>query len=110
MVYVMWGSTYLAIRYTIESVPPLLAAGLRFVVAGLLLAMLLLVLAKRNVWRMNRRQLGTALLAGLLLIAGGNGLVTVAEQHVSSGLAALLLAGPGVGGTVGNEWWDRGWC
>ncbi len=143
VVYVMWGSTYLAIRYTIESVPPALAAGLRFVVAGLLLAVLVLVLAKRRVCRMDRRQLGTALLAGMLLIAGGNGLVTIAEQHVSSGLAALLiasvplyivllrrfvgdrprvttlvgvavglaglaallLAGPGVGGTVGNAWW-----
>jgi drug/metabolite transporter (DMT)-like permease len=92
VVYVMWGSTYLAIRYTIESVPPTLAAGLRFVVAGALLAVLLLVFAKRAVWRMNRREFGTSLLAGLLLIAGGNGLVTVAEQHITSGLAALLIA------------------
>ena len=92
VVYVVWGSTYLAIRFTIESMPPLLSAGARFLLAGLLLAALVALLSGRSALRMTRAQLGTAALIGLLLPAWGNGLVVVAEQHVSSGLAALLVA------------------
>ncbi|WP_121012588.1 EamA family transporter [Saccharothrix australiensis] len=87
VVYVVWGSTYVAIRFTIETIPPLLSAGTRFLAAGLVLALVL-----RGRMRMTGPQLRTAVLVGLLLPVWGNGLVVVAEQSVSSGLAALLVA------------------
>src|SRR4051794_19534057 len=92
VVYVVWGSTYLAIRFTVESMPPLLSGGLRFVIAGLVLVVAVLVFAGPGALRMNRAQLGSAVLIGLLLPAWGNGMVVIAEQHVASGLAALLVA------------------
>ncbi|HET9139908.1 EamA family transporter [Actinophytocola sp.] len=92
VVYVVWGSTYLAIRFTVESMPPLLSGGLRFVIAGLVLVLAVLVLAGRGALRMTRAQLGSAVLIGLLLPAWGNGMVVIAEQHLASGLAALLVA------------------
>ena len=90
IVYVIWGSTYLAIRVMVEDVPPLLGAGLRFVVAGV--AMLAFLAARGRDVRVSRRGLLAAATVGVLLLAGGNGLVTVAEQDVPSGLAALLIA------------------
>jgi drug/metabolite transporter (DMT)-like permease len=92
VVYVVWGSTYLAIRFTVDSMPPLLSGGLRFLIAGLILLLAVLVLAGSGALRMSRAQLGSALLIGLLLPAWGNGMVVLAEQHVASGLAALLIA------------------
>jgi len=91
-VYVIWGSTYLAIRVMVETVPPLLGAGVRFVLAGALL--LVAVGARRGFasLRMSRRHLAITALVGILLAAGGNGLVTVGEQDVPSGLAALIVA------------------
>ena len=91
IVYVVWGSTYLAIRYAIEGFPPLLSGGLRFAVAALLMLGYLLV-RRPAALRATRAQLTTAAVSGILLLAGGNGLVTVAEQRVDSGLAALLIA------------------
>ena len=91
IVYLVWGSTYLAIRVMVETVPPLLGAGARFAIAG---AVLLLVLR----WRLGagaiRPTRGALLGAGLvgLLLPGANAVVSVAEQHVPSGLAALLIA------------------
>lgn len=92
VVYVVWGSTYLAIRFTVVSMPPLLSGGLRFLLAGLVLAVAVLIFAGRGALRMNLRQLGTAVLIGLLLPAWGNGMVVIAERQVASGLAALLIA------------------
>src|SRR4051794_18890795 len=91
-IYVIWSSTYLAIRLMVETVPPALGAGLRFVLAGG--AMLAFLVARRGVAgvRVRPAQLGWAALVGTLLAAGGNGLVTIAEQDVPSGLAALLIA------------------
>ena len=92
-VYVVWGSTYLAIRVMVETVPPALGAGARFSLAGAIL--LTAVAARRGRAAIRLEGLGQAALAGLigtLLAAGGNGLVTVAEQDVPSGLAALLVA------------------
>jgi drug/metabolite transporter (DMT)-like permease len=88
-IYLVWGSTYLAIRFAIETLPPLLTAGMRFVIAG----PLLYVWARRSGGsRPTRRQwLATAIVGGLLLL-GGNGLVTWSEVRVSSGLTALLVA------------------
>jgi drug/metabolite transporter (DMT)-like permease len=89
-VYLIWGSTYLAIRVMVEDIPPLLGAGVRFVLAG---GVMLAVLAARgHSIRVPRKALAGAALIGLLLPAGGNGVVTLAERHVPSGLAALLIA------------------
>lgn len=92
VVYVLWGSTYLANRLIIATVPPLLSGGLRFLVGGALLALVVLAVAGRAAFRMTRSQLGTTALTGVLLPAWGNGLVTLGQQQVASGLAALLIA------------------
>ena len=92
-IYLIWGSTYLAIRLMVETVPPALGAGARFVLAGAL--MLGLLAARRGgprALRIPRTQLLWCVVVGTLLAAGGNGLVTVAERDVPSGLAALLIA------------------
>jgi drug/metabolite transporter (DMT)-like permease len=91
-VYVVWGSTYLGIRYVVGTMPPFIGAGIRFVVAGLLMLGALVALRGRAALRMTRTQLGTGALVGVLLLCGGNGLVAVGEQRVPSGLAALLVA------------------
>jgi drug/metabolite transporter (DMT)-like permease len=91
IVYVVWGSTYLAIRYAIAGFPPLLSAAVRFLVAALL--MLAYLAARRPAaLRASRTGTVTAAVSGVLLLAGGNGLVTIAEQRVDSGLVALLIA------------------
>jgi drug/metabolite transporter (DMT)-like permease len=92
VVYVVWGSTYLAIRVMVETIPALLGAGVRFVIAG---ALLLAVLAARGGLqrlRLQRAMLARLAVIGTLLVFGGNGLVTIAEKHVPSGLTALLIA------------------
>ncbi|MER6825194.1 EamA family transporter [Streptosporangium sp. NPDC000563] len=92
IVYVVWGSTYLAIMITIETIPPLLSGAVRFVTAALVLGLVVLLVKGRDAFRMTWREAGGATLVGLLLLNGGNGMVAVAEQHISSGLAALLVA------------------
>ena len=93
LVYVLWGSTYLGIRYAVETMPPLLSASSRFAVAGLLLAGWLALRRGRVAFRATRRQLLHAAVVGVLLLAGGNGLVTIAEERgLPSGLTALLVA------------------
>ncbi|WP_433249276.1 EamA family transporter [Streptosporangium sp. CA-135522] len=92
IVYVVWGSTYLAIRIVIETIPPLFSGAMRFTTAALILGAAVFLLRGRQAFRMGWRELGGAALVGLLLLNAGNGLVAVAEQHISSGLAALLVA------------------
>ncbi|WP_082526536.1 EamA family transporter [Kitasatospora sp. MBT63] len=92
IVYVVWGSTYLAIRVVVETMPPLLSASARFSAAAPLLALLLVWRQGVGALRVTRRQLGSAVLVGLLLLVGGNGLVVLAERSVPSGMAALLVA------------------
>ena len=87
-VYIVWGSTYLAIRFAVETIPPFLHAGLRFLISGLVLV----------IWR---RAAGDAMptpsqwkslaIIGTLLLLGGNSLVAVAEQRIASGVAALII-------------------
>ncbi len=89
VVYVIWGSTYLAIAIAVQTLPPLFSAGLRFCVAGLVLVGLV---AARRAVRVGRDQLLAAGSVGLLLIVGGNGFVVLAERTVPSGLAALIVA------------------
>ena len=89
-VYVVWGSTYLAIRFALEGGwPPLLMAGLRFIAAGLALYGFL---RWRGVAPPTRAQWRNAGFVGLLLLGMGNGLVCIAQQTVSSGLAAVAVA------------------
>lgn len=92
IVYVVWGSTYLAIKVLVRSAPPLLSAGSRFLVAGLLLGLILGLRSGFGRLRVTRRQLASCALLGLLLPLGGNGLVTLAERDVASGIAALVVA------------------
>lgn len=88
-VYIIWGSTYLAIRFAIESIPPLLMAGVRFLVAG---GILYAWVRARGFPRPTRRQWRDAAVVAALMLVGGNGAVVIAEQWVPSGLAALLVA------------------
>src|SRR5512136_2239480 len=87
-VYTVWGSTYLAIRYAVETIPPFLMAGTRFLLAGAIL----------YIWRRSagdpaptRGQWLRASIVGLLLLLCGNGLLSLAEQKVASGIAALII-------------------
>jgi drug/metabolite transporter (DMT)-like permease len=89
IVYVVWGSTYLAIRVMVRTIPPLLGAGLRFALAGAVV-LAVLKLRGRDV-SISRGQVRAAALIGLLL-PGANAVVAVAEQEVPSGIAALLVA------------------
>ncbi|MCD9006070.1 drug/metabolite exporter YedA [Luteimonas sp. XNQY3] len=89
-VYLVWGSTYLAIRFALEGgYPPLLMAGMRFVVAG---GLMYAALRLRGVPAPTRKQWKTLLAMGVLLLGLGNGMVCIAEQSVSSGLAAVAVA------------------
>ncbi|PVZ87086.1 drug/metabolite exporter YedA [Serratia sp. S1B] len=88
--YIVWGSTYLAIRVGVEGWPPLMMAGIRFLVAGLLLFVFLLL---RGYPIPTLKQWLAAAIIGILLLAVGNGLVTIAEhQQVPSGIAAVMVA------------------
>jgi drug/metabolite transporter (DMT)-like permease len=90
IVYVVWGSTYLAIAIAVETLPPLLYAGIRFALAGVLLTAWL---AFRGVdLRISRAELAGAAVVGILLLAIANGLVVLAERTVPSGIAALIVA------------------
>ncbi|MER8046362.1 EamA family transporter [Streptomyces sp. NPDC094032] len=92
IVYVVWGSTYLGIRIVVETLPPFLSAGTRFVTAGLILAGIIAWRQGPAALRVTPRELASAVGVGLLLILGGNGLVVLAETSIPSGLAALLIA------------------
>src|SRR6476469_6462488 len=89
-VYVIWGSTYLAIRFAVETLPPLLMAGARFTIAGLLLLAWSRFVQRAQ--RPSRSDWRTGLMSGALLLLGGNGAVVWAETRVPSGIAALLVA------------------
>jgi drug/metabolite transporter (DMT)-like permease len=91
VVYTVWGSTYLAIALMVETMPPLLAAGARFVAVGLILLPILAVKRGVSVLRPTRAQLLACAIVGLML-PGANAVLSVAEQTVPSGLAALLIA------------------
>lgn len=92
IVYIVWGSTYLAIRVMVRTMPPLLASGFRFALAGALLCGWIAARRGPAALRVSGRQLMSVAVVGVLLPAGGNGLVTVAERHIPSSLAALLIA------------------
>jgi len=86
--YIVWGSTYLAIRFAVETIPPFFQAGMRFLIAGIILLIWRRLagdaLPTRNQWK-------SAAIIGSLLLLGGNGLVSWAEQTIPSGVAALII-------------------
>jgi drug/metabolite transporter (DMT)-like permease len=87
--YLIWGSTYLAIRFAIETIPPLLMAGTRFLLAGLIIHA---IARWQGAPRASLRDWRTSLIVGACLLVGGNGGVTLAELYVSSGLASVMVA------------------
>ena len=89
-VYLLWGSTYLAIKYAIVTMPPLLMAGSRFLLAGSILAVAGRLSADYE--KPTAAQWKTSFIVGGLLLVGGNGGVVLAERFVPSSLAALLIA------------------
>jgi len=87
--YIVWGSTYLGIKFAIETIPPFFHAGIRFLISGLILV----------IWQRaaghdmpTRKQWVSMAIIGTLLLLGGNGLVSWAEQFIPSGIAALVIA------------------
>jgi drug/metabolite transporter (DMT)-like permease len=87
-VWFVWGSTYVAIKIVVDTLPPLLSAGTRFMTAGLLLATILAV--RRTSLRVTRRELAGSAFAGLLLLTLGVGVVHVAETRIDSSVAAMI--------------------
>jgi drug/metabolite transporter (DMT)-like permease len=88
-VYVIWGSTYLAIRYAVGTIPPFLMAGTRFLVSG---AILYAWARRRGTEAPSRAVWRAGTITGVLMLFGGNGGVVWAEQRVPSGITALLVA------------------
>ena len=91
IVYVVWGSTYLAIRVVVREMPPLAAASVRFFTAGLIMGGIALLADRKHGWPTKRLFLDYAVV-GVLLLAFGNGLVMTAERTIPSGIAALIVA------------------
>ncbi|MEY4640834.1 MAG: putative inner rane transporter YedA, partial [Pseudomonadota bacterium] len=89
LIYFIWGSTYLAIRFAIDTIPPFLMAGTRFLTAGVLMYAFLRLRGAAHPEPKQWLQLGVV---GVLLFLCGNGFVVWAEQYITSGLAALLVA------------------
>lgn len=87
-VCIVWGTTYLAIRIGVHDLPPMLFAGLRWILAGTILYTFLRI---RNYTRPNRSEIIHSGIIGILLLGFGNGLVVFAEQWIPSGLAALII-------------------
>ncbi len=88
-IYIIWGTTYLAIRLAVETIPPFFMAGTRFLIAGIITFVILrargIPIPKRFHWR-------SVVIIGAFLVVGGNGLVTWSEQQIPSGIAALVVA------------------
>jgi drug/metabolite transporter (DMT)-like permease len=91
VVYVVWGSTYLAIAVVVRELPPMAAGSLRFTTAGLIMAALAAVVDRAHGWP-SRRQIAQYAVVGALLLGIGNGLVMWSEKRIPSGIAALIVA------------------
>jgi len=91
-VWIVWGTTYLAIRVTVRSMPPLLSAGSRFLLAGALLYAWAIRRGDRAGDRPTRKQWRSAAIIGALLLLCSNGMIMTAEKSVPSGLTALIVA------------------
>jgi len=88
-IYVIWGSTYLAIRFAVQTMPPFLMAGFRFFIAGSVLYLIRRFLGDP---KPSLKEWKSAAVIGILLLVGGNGGVVWAQQWVASGVAALMVA------------------
>ncbi len=88
-IYLVWGSTYLVIFFAIETIPPFIMAGIRYLFAGVLLYA---VLSMKKIYIPTIAQWKSAAIVGCLMLVGGNGMVSWSEQYVPSGLAALMVA------------------
>ncbi|MCN9244076.1 EamA family transporter [Streptomyces sp. RY43-2] len=91
-VWIVWGSTYLGIQLAVDTIPPLLMAGFRFLTAGTVMFALVGPRHARGARRPTARHLRSTLVIGALMLVGGNGLLSVGETSVDSGLAALIVA------------------
>ena len=91
-VYLLWGSTYLGIKFSLETIPPFLMGSLRFLVAGGVLYLIAVRSGHASADRIGPPQWWAALLIGAALLVGGNGGVILAEQYVPTGVVALLVA------------------
>src|SRR5438093_2121288 len=87
--YVIWGSTYLGIRFAIETIPPFLMAGARFVLAGVIMYA---IAWSQGIGKSSWANWRTSLIIGACLLLAGNGGVTISEKYIDSGLAALIVA------------------
>jgi drug/metabolite transporter (DMT)-like permease len=115
IIYVVWGSTYMAIRIVVREIPPMAAAAFRFLVAGVVMAGIAAVADRRH-GRPTRRQIADYSLVGVLLLACGNGLVMWSEKRIPSSIAALIVASVPVWLTLfdgfratGQQWSVRVW-
>ena len=91
-VYLVWGSTYLAIRWSVQTMPAFTSAAVRFLLAGVILGIAARVRLGPSAWRIEPERVRNAAICGVLMLAGGNGLVVFAETRLPSGLTALLVA------------------
>jgi drug/metabolite transporter (DMT)-like permease len=103
-IYIIWGSTYLAIRFAVDTLPPFLMAGIRFTIPGLIF----------YIWQRQRGEPApsrfhwrSAVLIGFFLLAAGNGVVSWAEQRVVSGVTALLIGSMPVWMVLIDSIWTR---
>ena len=91
-VYIIWGSTYFAIAYVIETMPPLLSMGIRFLTAGVLLTLFIMATKGFKEIAVPREEIRSSVIFGFVLLGFGLGNVALAEQHVPSGIVALIIA------------------
>src|SRR5438094_4088383 len=87
--YLIWGSTYLGIRFAIETIPPFLMAGTRFLLAG---AIMYAIAGSQGIGKASWANWRTSLIIGACLLLAGNGGVTISEKYIDSGLAAVIVA------------------
>jgi drug/metabolite transporter (DMT)-like permease len=87
--YLVWGSTYLGIRFAIESIPPFLMAGARFLLAGVIM---FAIAWSQGAYKSSWASWRVSLIVGACLLLAGNGGVTISEQYIDTGLAALIVA------------------
>src|SRR5438128_3900969 len=87
--YLIWGSTFLGIRFAIETIPPFLMAGVRFVLAGITMYA---IAWSQGIGKSSWANWRTSLIIGACLLLAGNGGVTISEEYIDSGLAALIVA------------------
>ena len=91
-VYIIWGSTYFAIAYVIETMPPLLSMGIRFFIAGVLLSLFVIATKGFKEMAVPKAEIRTSVILGFVLLGFGLGNVAVAEKHVPSGIVTLIIA------------------